>query len=143
MRLSVTIPGLVTKSGDNAHVDWRVKARKVAKERRLVRLVLGAPRPWVGQIVITLVRVSPRPLDSAGLASALKGVEDEVAAWLGVDDGQAERSRRVLWVKVWERGAPRENAVRIVVEPLAPGLEEAAAAHPVLGLLLRAHGWAA
>lgn len=141
--IAVTIPGLVTKSGDNAHVDWRVKARKVAKERRVVRLVLGAPRPWVCQLVVTIVRISPRPLDSAGLASALKGIEDEVAAWLGVDDGRAERSRQVLWVKVWERGAPRENAVRVLIEPLAPGLEEAAAAHPVLGLLLRAHGWAA
>lgn len=141
--ISVVIPGLRTTSGDNARGSWHGKASKVAKERRLVGLVLGAPRVWTYPIVVTITRVGPRPLDSAGLASALKGVEDEIAAWLGIDDGRAERAKRVLWIKHNQRGKPKEYGIRIVVEALAPGLEEAAAGHPVLLALLRAHGWAA
>ena len=140
--MKVTIPSLKTKSGDNSHVHWRTKAGKVTRERHLTRLVLGPPRSWEWPIVVTITRVSPRALDTAGLASALKGVEDEVAAWLGVDDGQAERAGQVLWIKTWER-ASKTNAVTIEVEPLAPGLVEAARAHPTLVKLLRAHGWAA
>ncbi len=142
--LTVTIPGLVTKSEDNARSgSWHKRSTKVARERHLAALVLGARRVWTYPVVVTIVRVSPRALDTAGLASALKGIEDETARWLGVDDGRAERSQQVLWIKLNERGKPKEHAVRIVVEELAPGLKEAAQAHPVLVALLRAHGWAA
>ena len=139
----VTIPNLVTKSGDNSHVHWRTKAAKVKRERYLTRLFLGARRAWEWPVVVTITRISPRPLDSAGLASALKGIEDETAAWLGVDDGRAERAEAVLWIKLNERGKPKEHAVRVEIEALAPGLREAAARHPVLAALLRSHGWAA
>lgn len=143
-RISFTIPGLVTTSGDNARSgSWHAKANKVKRERHLAALVLGARRTWTWPVVVTITRVSPRALDTAGLASALKGIEDEVAAWLGVDDGRAERGGRVLWIKLNERGGVREHAVKITVETLAPGLREAAQAHPVLVALLKAHGWAA
>jgi len=139
----VTIPGLATKSGDNSRSgSWHDKAKKVARERHLTRMVLGPKRVWTWPVVVTITRLSPRALDTAGLASALKGIEDEVAAWLGVDDGRSERAGQVLWIKTWER-ASKTNAVTIEVEPLAPGLVEAARRHPTLVKLLRAHGWAA
>lgn len=143
-RFSVAIPGLATTSGDNSRSgSWHGRHNKVKRERHLTRLVLGARRAWTWPAVVTITRVSPRALDTAGLASALKGIEDEVASWLGVDDGRAERSGQVLWLKLNEHGKPREHAVKITVEALAPGLVEAARAHPVLVALLRAHGWAA
>lgn len=142
-RLSVSIPGLRVSSGDNAHELWFNRHRKVKNERRLVQLALGAPRVWAFPLVITMTRIAPRELDTAGLASALKGTEDEIAKYLRIDDGRAERASRVIFVRNGRRRAPREYAVEIVIEPVpCPGdLSILAAAHPVLNALLGATGW--
>lgn len=143
--ISVTIPGLVTTSGDNARSgSWHAKAKKIARERTLVRLVLGAKKRPPLPVMVTLTRIAPRSLDSAGLQSALKGVEDQVAAWLGVDDGRAERAERVLWVKHNEKAGVREYGGRIEIATIdVAAVKAAAAAHPVLAAILKGHGWAA
>jgi hypothetical protein len=55
------------------------------------------------------VRVAPRRLDDDNAVAAMKGVRDEVARWLRVDDGSA----RVRFVVQQD---PGPYAVRIVVE---------------------------
>lgn len=85
------------------------RARRVRRERSAVREALARfeppPSPWV----VHLVRVARRRLDDDNAVAAMKGVRDEVASWLGVDDGDA----RVRFVVEQERGA---YAVRIAIE---------------------------
>ena len=75
-----------TVSGMNAREHWRVKANRVKKERQATGWMLkGKPKPEIPCSVI-LTRLSFGSLDDDNLASALKGVRDEIAQWLGVDD---------------------------------------------------------
>lgn len=72
----------------NRREHHHARARRVQKERSLTTLCLRAQggSPPALPLTITLVRVSPRAMDSDGACAALKGVRDAVAAWLGVDD---------------------------------------------------------
>ena len=119
MALTFRIPGLRLRSGDNGRGDWRGRAARVKRERRIVALVLGARRPVAFPVRVTVVRIAPRALDSDGLASSAKAVRDEVARWLGVDDGVAERAGDVEWCIRAERAGVREYAVRIEIEEVA------------------------
>jgi hypothetical protein len=55
------------------------------------------------------------PLDSDNLSGAFKGVRDEVASFLGVDD----RSDRIHWVYTQEKGKGLKPTVTIEVMPVA------------------------
>jgi hypothetical protein len=92
MSLSVRVPQLVPASL-NSREHWRVKAARVKRERAMVRLVLSSRTPPELPVVVTLVRCSPRLLDSDNAVGAMKAVRDQAAAWLGVDD----RDPRVTW----------------------------------------------
>lgn len=110
MTLDVTIPGLATKNESNTRTHWRDRQKRAKHQRAVVGLVLATQRPPAGPWRVTLTRVSPRALDTDGLAAALKAVRDAVASWLGVDDGPAAP---VTWRVEQERG---EVAVRVRVE---------------------------
>lgn len=96
MTLSVRVPQLVPPSlnhgGGREH--WAARARRVAKERMMVRLALSVQSRPKLPLLVTLTRCAPRQLDSDNAVGALKAVRDEVAAWLGVDD----RDERIEWV---------------------------------------------
>lgn len=119
MALTFRIPGLRLRSGDNGRGNWRARASEVKRQRRIVALVLGARRPVAFPVRVTVIRIAPRALDSDGLASSAKAVRDEVARWLDVDDGVAERDGRVEWRVLADRGGVREYAVRIEIEEVA------------------------
>lgn len=80
------------------------RARAVRDERFAVGLVLATMRkecPCGPKWRVVLVRVAPSGgLDGDNLQGALKGVRDEVAAFLGVDDG----GTRVTWEYGQRRG---------------------------------------
>ena len=85
-----------TVSAPNAREHHMERAKRVKRERWAVGMVLNPlPRPQLPCVVL-LTRDSPgaRALDDDNLRGALKGVRDEVARWLGVDDGSSE----VRWV---------------------------------------------
>jgi len=64
---------------------------------------------------VTLMRPIARiPLDSDNLSGAFKGVRDEVAAFLGVDD----RSDRIHWIYTQEKGKGLKPTVTIEVLPV-------------------------
>ena len=106
-----TLP-LRLESKANAHVHWRKLAHKAAVQRTAGRLALAQSRLEPGgRAIVRLVRISPRELDGDNLANALKAVRDGVADALGVDD----RDPRVTWLPDWERGAPKQHAVRVEV----------------------------
>ena len=91
-----TVPGM------NVREHWRARARRVKAERAAVAWMLaGKPKPSV-PCIVTLTRVAPsNGLDDDNLAGALKGVRDQVAEWLGVDD---KRSDLVRYVSAQRRG---------------------------------------
>lgn len=118
----ITIPGLHLLSEANERGQWYAGARRTKEHRRVVRFVLRTipvpPRDRL--LVITVVRVSPQPLDDDNLARALKGPRDEIAVWANprVDKrGRIvgdDRDPRITWQVAQERGP---YALRIIVRP--------------------------
>lgn len=87
MTLRLTIKCMETRGGMNAREHHMARARRVKAERLLIggRLV-AHPKPAL-PCVVTLTRIAPsNGLDDDNLASALKGVRDAFAVWIGVDD---------------------------------------------------------
>jgi hypothetical protein len=111
-------------------------AKSAAKQRRDVRLVLDSqftrpkltiPESWTAEancFTVTITRIAVGTLDFGNLVGALKGVEDEVAAWLGLDD----RSGCITWKRLQQRckgaGGPVLSASgkRVVRRPNYQGL---------------------
>ncbi len=84
--ITVEVPGLATKN-KNAREHWRVRAKRIAAERAIVRVCLGScVRPCPPPMVVTLTRLSSAHMDSDNVVGALAAVRDEVAAFLGIDD---------------------------------------------------------
>jgi hypothetical protein len=97
--LTMRIP-LKTVSAANEREHWRAKHRRVKAEREAIAWMLKAKRPPPLPVVVTMTRVGPsNGLDDDNLASAFKGVRDEIARWLGVDD----RSQLVRFVPAQRR----------------------------------------
>lgn len=107
-----TVPGL------NAREHWQMRSRRVKKEREATAWVLSRhPKPTVPCTVL-LTRLTPRSsVDDDNLAGALKGVRDEIAKWLGVDDRKREKVR---YRYAQARG---EWGVRIEFGPPATGAQ--------------------
>jgi hypothetical protein len=83
-----------TAPGLNAREPWQARSRRVKKERSTTKLLLSQySRPAVPCSVL-LTRIAPsNGLDDDNLAGALKGVRDQVAEWLGVDDRKSLQVR--------------------------------------------------
>lgn len=100
--LSFVVP-IHTESMSNARLHWSVKAKAVQAQRRATAYRTPPALKALGPLlVVTLTRVSPRELDDDNLRGALKGVRDQVASALRVDD----RSRLVRWEYGQEKGEP-------------------------------------
>jgi hypothetical protein len=90
----------------NTAANWRARAAQVKAQRRLIGLLWLANRPRGAltphpPFVVTLTRIGPRPVDDDNLRGAFKAPRDELAACLGVDDGD---TASVTWVYAQERG---------------------------------------
>ena len=114
MSLTLTIP-IRTKTGLNSREHPLARKRRVQQERAMTALMLrGHLRPDGGfPVVVELTRISPRLADGDNAIGGCKALRDEVAAWLGVDDGDAERVR---WFYRQERGP---FAVRVTIHERA------------------------
>lgn len=111
-RLVVTLLGLALRLTQNSRCHWAQKARTVKHQRWAVFIGLrGETKPPL-PLVVTIVRVGPKPLDSDNAVSAAKGCRDQIAQWLKIDDSDP----RVTWVVQQERGP---YAVRVVIAPRA------------------------
>lgn len=80
--------------GSNAREHWTARHRRVKRERRhTASALLGQHRPDI-PCVVTLTRLSSGTLDEGdNLPAALKGVRDQIAAWLGIDDRHSDQVR--------------------------------------------------
>lgn len=101
---SVVVP-IRTISAANAREHWAVRARRVRAERQATAWALaqiGCTPAQRAEIVTRcpVVRITRligprgRELDDDNLCSAMKGLRDEVAHWLGADDAD----KRIAWV---------------------------------------------
>ena len=113
----IAIP-LRTKGGLNSREHFFARSRRVRKERETVAWMLSTQTKPQIPCTVTLTRVAPSSgLDDDNLAGALKGVRDEVAKWLRVDD----RDRAtVRYVYAQQRGP---WGVRIAFGPPASGAQ--------------------
>lgn len=90
----------------NQRIHWAVKAKQVKAQRQRVALAWktqpdraekeSAINEWERggfRLLVTMIRVAPRRLDTDNLESAFKAIRDQVAVQLGVSDA----SERVRW----------------------------------------------
>ncbi len=112
-----TVPGL------NAREHWRVRTKRVRKEREAVAWALSRHQKPQVPCSVLLTRVAPSGgVDDDNLAGALKAVRDQVAKWLGVDDRDRMQVRyrysqcRGEWGVRIEFGEPATGAQLGIVE---------------------------
>lgn len=110
---------LVTLENEREH--WKTKASKARMVRAQVVLFLsalagGKPKPeapWA----VTLTRHAARKLDPGNLEACFKHVQDGVADWLGVNDGDGAKIR---WVYRQKRvPANGRHGCEILIETLS------------------------
>jgi hypothetical protein len=77
----------------NRREHWRVRARRVERERLVVGVALATFAPPALPITVELHRVGWCAADPDGLVGCMKVPIDAIAQWLGVDD----RDRRAHW----------------------------------------------
>lgn len=124
MKLTTTIDVTLGR-GQNMREHYRVRANRVKAEREATATALPATlfdgSTMRGALTddrgarVTLMRPIARiSLDTDNLCGAFKGVRDEVAAFLGVDD----RSDRIHWVYTQEKGKGLKPTITIEVMPV-------------------------
>lgn len=118
----------------NQRIHWATKARQVKAQRQALanawvmhpdrlawQSILASHLRGPG-LVVTLTRYAPRTLDSDNLASAFKGIRDQVAKQLGVNDNDP----RITWVCEQAKCAARV-VVSIEARDLVAGMDAALA----------------
>jgi hypothetical protein len=95
---------------------WTVSKTRRAQRKAMAEalLVYSRRRPALPALV-TVTRCSRRLLDGDGLAAALKSIQDEIADWLNVDDGDR---KNVDFVRMQEHGS---YCVRVDIRPATGG----------------------
>ena len=102
--------GISTVSELNSREHWAKKHRRRKSQREAVGLTLNTCKRPRLPCDVFMTRISPRKLDEGdNLPSAFKAIRDQVADWLGVDDG----GDRVMWHYSQRKGKPGERAVII------------------------------
>lgn len=98
--IQVTIP-IRTISALNSREHHMQRAKRVRNERWSTAAYLNGKAKPALPCIVTMTRVGPSPgLDSDNLVSSCKGVRDQIAAWLGIDD----KSPLVWWMCEQRRG---------------------------------------
>lgn len=104
-----------TVSGLNVREHWRARSRRVKAERDATAWLLRPVTKPALPCVVMLTRIAPSGgLDDDNLPGALKGVRDQIAAWIGVDDRKREivryryAQRRGKWAVAVEFAPPDE-----------------------------------
>lgn len=105
---------------------WAIRKRKTDEQRIAVALCFAAASPpslrrnrrreqlppFPPPYVVTITRIAPRGLDDDNAIAGAKAVRDQLAACLGLDDGDA----RLTWLYAQRRGKPREYAIHVRIE---------------------------
>lgn len=96
----------------NAREHWAAKHRRSSGQRATLKQAIGyfARELKSCRYRVELTRIGPRTLDGDNLQRSLKAIRDEVAAWAGIDDGDA----RMEWHYEQERSPAYGVRVRVV-----------------------------
>lgn len=108
MRIEVPIR-LVSESNMREH--WKAKWRRKREQQGIALAYLARlklPIHWMTWS-ITLTRIGKRRLDPGNLEASFKHVQDAVAEWLGIDDGDA----RLTWR--YEQTTGKEYGVEVEI----------------------------
>jgi len=126
---ALTIP-IKTGRGLNDREHWRARHQRVKKEREATAwLLAGKTKPKLPCSVLLIRQAPSNGLDDDGLAGSLKGVRDEIARWLGVDDRDRMTvryryaQRRGPWAVLVEFGEPvagAQYAIEMEEQPALP-----------------------
>ena len=88
---------IITVSEANQREHWRVKHKRKKSQQAMIAICLSGihetPQQKARICAVELHRFGGRSLDQDNLASSFKHVQDAVAKWIGIDDGNA----RVQW----------------------------------------------
>jgi hypothetical protein len=119
-------------TGSNARESWPQRHGRVKRERESVGWMLKtAQRPSIPCTVLLTRSAPSRGLDDDNLRTALKGVRDEVADWLGVDDRSPQVRYRYAqvtgtWAVYIAFGPPASGAqLELLGETVLPQAETA------------------
>lgn len=137
MKLILVIPGLRLFNPNNRNAPlpltgrkrnhWRAERAEVDAQKAFVRLALAqvpdADRDELRAapaVRVRFVRVGGRRMDSGGVCSAVKWVEDEVAAWLrpGLPAGRADDPKYGVRTEYPPQQEDGEPGLRIELESL-------------------------
>jgi predicted Fe-S protein YdhL (DUF1289 family) len=110
--IAVHIPGLRIESIANTRRGHHSLARVKKQQRQIVAWSLVDQQRPTLPVVVTIARIGVRDLDDDNLAHACKAIRDEIAAWLGCDDGPRAP---VTWRYEQRRGAAREYGCTITI----------------------------
>lgn len=100
---------LVSEANMREH--WAIKNKRKKAQQRAVELTWLAQRIRVAPpVVVHLTRVGVRRLDTDNLAGSAKGVRDQIAKLIGVDDGD---ERKVRWEYSQRKGLPKEYGLEV------------------------------
>ncbi len=112
MKLTLPIRAVNTS---NVREHWAVRAKRAKAHRNGAAMAIRSNGLQVAlmdaPVLVTLIRVAPRPLDDDGNVTSLKAVRDGVADAFGVPDNDP----RIRWRYAQRRGASRTYAVEIEV----------------------------
>ena len=111
--IDLLLPIKITSPANGSHGHWAADAKRRKDHRTIVRWGLQPLERPALPVVVTLVRIGVRDLDTDNLAGGFKSVRDEVAQWLGCGDSTRDP---VTWVYQQQRGERGQYAARIKIE---------------------------
>lgn len=109
--LCIKIP-IRTVSELNQREHWAVTHRRKKSQQHTVGLFLNTCKKPKLPCDVWLTRIGPRALDTDNLAASFKHTQDQIAAWLGIDDGDTDN---VVWRYDQRKGKPKEYGVIIEI----------------------------
>lgn len=113
MSLDLSFPLRLARGGNDRDGHWRARHRRVKGERESVAWMLYGEKKPALPCTVLITRIAPGiGLDDDNLAGACKGVRDEFAKWVGVND---RRSDVLRFTYAQRRGTKGEWGVRIQV----------------------------
>ena len=96
----VTIPGMRLHSEANMRCDWIARSRIAKAQRSEIAAIVSGHKPPPLPVSVVIERSGPRRLDSDNLAISAKHARDEIAKWLGVDDGDESVAKWTVVQKI-------------------------------------------
>lgn len=114
MMIEVDVP-VKLESEANLRQCWQARNRRKRQQQAIVSLVVGPKlrgKKFAPPYSVTLTRLGKRKLDDDNLAVSAKGVRDQIAHLLGIDDGD----ERIKWNYAQAKSPDKDYWLRVRLE---------------------------